>query len=116
MDQTLTTLRRRIKKTKADARGHRRYEEGLRIAVVEYALDRGEDGDSLAAVARELGLTQRTLWGWVQRNRESVIRPVELVDESLDPAPSTRSLVLPGGSRIEGLSLEDIVALVRALS
>ena len=92
--------------------------------MIEYAVRREEDGDSQSEVARDLGLTQRTLWGWLQRRREAVMKPVELVEEAADvkeaPStelePQTRVLILPSGAVIEGLSLDDVLALARTLS
>lgn len=116
MDKRLTALKRRIGTTRRDARGYRRYAERLRVEVVEYTLQREDGGDTLASVARELGLTQRTLWGWVRRTRESVLRPVELIDEVPEVEPEVRVLALPNGLRIEGLSIDDVITLVRELS
>ena len=116
MKHQLEALRRKIGRTQRDARGHRRYDERLRVEIVEYVLRREDDGCSLSEAARELDLTQRTVWGWVRRARQDVMRPVELVDDQpMDPSDG-RTLVLPGGSRIEGLSIDDVLALVRALS
>ena len=124
MDTELRTLRRRIADAQPDARGRRRYGEELRRAVIEYAVRREEDGDSQSEVARDLGLTQRTLWGWLQRRREAVMKPVELVEEAPDAEdapstelePQTRVLILPSGAVIEGLTLDDVLALARTLS
>lgn len=116
MDHQLRALRRRIGRTERNARGHRRYDEELRIEIIEYVRRREDDGCSLAEVARDLDLTQRTVWGWVRREEETMVKPVELVDvEPVTPSEG-RTLVLPGGSRIEGLSIDDVLALVRALS
>lgn len=118
MDQQLEALRRRIKKTSRNARGRRRYDEQLRIEIMEYVLRRESDGCCQAEVARELGLTQRTVWGWAQRTQQGqqgLIKPVEIVVDERGPSSGGRTLVLPGGSKIEGLSLDDVLALVRAL-
>ena len=116
MDHQLKALKRRIGRTECDARGHRRFDEQLRLEIVEYVLRREDDGCSLSEAARDLGITQRTVWGWVRRARQDVLRPVEVVDEEPVEMSGGRALVLPGGSRIEGLSIEDVLALVRALS
>ena len=116
MDQQLEALRRRIKRTTRNARGHRQYDEQLRVEIVEYVLRRGDDGCCQAEAARELGLTQRTVWGWVQQAQQGLIKPVELVDDDRPVTSEGRTLVLPGGSKIEGLSIDDVLALVRALS
>ncbi|MEM7156256.1 MAG: hypothetical protein AAF799_25610 [Myxococcota bacterium] len=130
MDTELRTLRRRIADARPDARGRRRYGEELRRAVIEYAVRREESGDSQSEVARDLRLTQRTLWGWLRCRREAIVKPVELVEEAPDveeavdveeaPSaelePQTRVLILPSGAVIEGLSLDDVLALARTLS
>lgn len=115
MEQQLEALRRRIKKTSRNARGHRRYDGQLRVEIMEYVLRRESDGCCQAEVARELGLTQRTVWGWAQRTQQGLIKPVEIVDDERGSSSGGRTLVLPGGARIEGLSLDDVLALVRAL-
>jgi transposase-like protein len=83
---------------------------------VEYVHRRRDDGYCQAEVARELGLTQRTIWGWVRQAQHDVVKLVELVDDEPVTTSEGRTLVLPGGSRIEGLSIDDVLALVRALS
>ena len=116
MEQQLRALRRRIERTSRNARGYRRYDEELRVEIVEYVLRRRDDGFCQAEVARELGLTQRTIWGWVRQAQHDVVRPVEIIDDEPVTTSRGRALVLPGGSRIEGLSIDDVLALVRALS
>ena len=63
MEAEPQTLRRRIADAEPDAGERSRYGDELRRAVIEYAVRREENGDSESEVVRELGLTQRTLWG-----------------------------------------------------
>jgi hypothetical protein len=89
MEHQLRALRRRIERTSRNARGYRRYDDQLRVEIVEYVLRRRDDGYCQAEVARELGLTQRTIWGWVQQAQHDVVRPVEIIDDHYltHPAP-----------------------------
>lgn len=56
MDHQLRALRRRIGRTERDARGHRRYDEELRIAIIEYARRREDDGCSRVRCIRPAGI------------------------------------------------------------
>ncbi len=118
MDTELRALRKKIAKTEPNARGRRRYSEEVRTEIVEHTLKREESGSSQAEIAQDLGLSHRTLWGWLRRQQMSVVRPVELIDDHTErePLAGARALVFPNGSRIEGLSLDDVVTLVRASS
>lgn len=105
-----------------------RFTEPLRMQVLEYARARQAQGDTLEQVARQLGLSGWTLSRWSGRARreqagaaqavnpsgaESGFHPVEVRQEAV----AAGSLVVhgPRGVRIEGLSLEGLVALVRGL-
>jgi transposase-like protein len=81
MEQQLRALRRRIERASRNARGYRRYDEELRVEIVEYVRRRRDDGYCQAEGARELGLTQRTIWGWVRQAQHDVMRPVEIIDD-----------------------------------
>jgi hypothetical protein len=117
MASEIRALRRRIEQTGRNARGHRRYGKKLRADVVAYAQRREEEaGLSQAAVARELGLSQKALWSWVRSFRQIAMKPVEIVDDRPVEAKPKRTLVLPGGARVEGLEVDDVIALVKGLS
>jgi transposase-like protein len=116
MDEQLKELKRRVERTRKNAAGHREYDEELRAGIVEYVSRRQDEGATQAAVARELGITQRTIWGWMRRERRDVVRPVVLVEDVPVESTRGRTLVLPSGARIEGLTLGDVLELLRGRS
>ena len=107
-----TELRRKLA-AHAAGPGHR-YAPGLRAAVVEHARAERRRGRSLSAFAAELGIREATVHRWLRSDVDAplALRPIEVVHE----APTQALVVVsPGGVRVEGLSLADAVALVRAL-
>jgi len=98
----------------------RRYPASLRRAVVAYLNEQRSIGRRPHRVAQELGLRQQTLAHWL-RAATPAIRPVTIAP-LLSAVPSPRPpssavvLVLAGGHRVEGLDVEQLVTLVRALA
>jgi hypothetical protein len=95
-----------------------RYPVALRRRITALAQEcraRGRGG--FTALARELGLPRWTLTLWLRRSAPSPMRAVTVVPEPRVAAPSVVGpvLVLPGGVRIEGASVAELAALLRAL-
>jgi transposase-like protein len=90
----------------------RRYPLELRAAVVSYALEEASRGASVYSMAGSLGLTEPTLRSWL-RKRPRRLRTVT-VQEGAPPARPW-CLVTAQGHRVEGLSREDLVFLLRSL-
>ena len=92
---------------------HGLYPEPLRLKILAFARPHLLDGLSLWALTRSLGLTFTTLQKWLAADETpshaSPFLPV-LVRPALASSPPL-SLVLPGGARVEGLSLDDLVTL-----
>ena len=93
------------------AGGRVRFSEAARRATLEHARRREAEGASLKRVAEETGVGYETLRRW--QREESALQPVRIVD---DARSESAVLVLPGGVRVEGLSVEALAALVRLLS
>ena len=94
-----------------------RYPAHFRDAVVTLARARLGHGQSLAPVARAIGISFPTLAAWLERPGRVGLKPVAVVPEP-DPAPTRRSsavLVTPRGFRVEGLDGAGLVAVLRAL-
>ena len=94
-----------------------RYPTSLRQAVVALARARLGQGQSLARVARGVGVSFPTLATWLARPAQSDLRPVTLAPAP-DPEPTPPSrivLVTPQGFRVEGLDGGALVAILRAL-
>ena len=99
------------------ARG-KRYEPGLREQARAHAERRRRDGLSWQTIAAELGVRGETLRRWcVERTAAAALRPVEIVaPEDVVPDSTVSAIVTSStGLRIEGLSLAEVIALVRAV-
>ncbi len=109
-------LRRRLERARRNAAGRREFDEDVRAEVVDYVSARVSEGVSKSEATRELGLEQRTVWGWMQRMVRPVVRQVEVTDTpSLEATPArTFELRLAGDAVVDGLTLEDISALLRS--
>jgi len=88
--------------------------------VTRWTRGRREQGESWQAIGRELKIAAESLRRWTmpELQRQPTLVPVEVVaDADDDAAVAGRQLrlITRSGHRIEGLSLADIVELVRVL-
>lgn len=95
----------------------RRYSPELRARVAAFAAKRRAEGATWKAIAAELGATFETVRRWGRRPSRSsrtalALRPVEVVAK---PVASSLAVVALSGLRVEGLTLDDVIVLVRAL-
>ena len=92
-----------------------RYPVAVRAGAVALGRARLQQGHAVSRVARELGISEPTLAGWL-RTRRPCVRPVAVVAE---PAP-TRDvrvvLITAHGVRVEGLDRDTLIAVLRALA
>ena len=81
---------------------------------MEFARGRRAEGASWKQIAGELGMRFETVRRWCAREASrSGLRPVVVVDAE---APGRGvAVVSSSGHRVEGLSLEDAIAVLRAL-
>jgi transposase len=93
----------------------KRYEAELKSRVVAFAQAQRGQGRSWGQVATELGLRFETLRRWCVKGSSSLPRAMRRVEIVADVASRRLAVVSPGGLRIEGLTLEDAVALLRAV-
>jgi transposase-like protein len=112
MDQEVARFRRAAARENRNRSDRRRYSAALQEQAVAYWTARSEAGDALQDVAMALGVSRQTLQRWTQRARfhriEVTTRPT--------PTLSTLSVVISDtGLRVEGLTLERVVDLVRQL-
>lgn len=117
----LGTLRRRIARAPKGPKGRRLYSHDLREEILTFATGWLETGRRRSELSRQLGIRDQTLASWFKRDAEKetradeaqgLVRAVEVRDQ--DDAPTQRTVTLPTGARIEGLSLSDVIELVRA--
>jgi transposase-like protein len=124
MRSRLAELRREIQKFhRPDRPRAARYPRELRREIGRLARQAHTAGTSFAALARRLGvaptlvLRARQADDQIPRRTPGAVRAVVVTPvESPPPAPAAAVVTLPSGTRIEGLSVREIVALVRALA
>lgn len=124
MDQRISELRERIEQSSKTKAGRRAYRAELRDDIAELALAWTSGGNTWSELARRLGISRETLKCWMRARTGDApgnarMRPVRVLDA--EPAPAgpravTRSLLLPSGARIEGLTMDEVITLARALS
>ena len=82
MKKEIAKLKREIGRAPRNERGRRRYGRDLRDRVVDLAGRWRSDGQPLARLARELGLRDSLLSGWMRKSpSKKRVRRVEVVDE-----------------------------------
>ena len=122
-------LRARVAKLKAElarrvgAGTRGRFTDALRVEVLAVLLARKAEGASQDAVAEELGISGWTLSRWKQQAARTgtgaAFRPVRVVAAARPPgspgSPGALTVHGPAGLRVEGLTVEWVAALVRAL-
>jgi hypothetical protein len=112
-DHELRDLRRELS---ALERGRgKRYPAALRDRISSWARRELERGRSLRTIAGALALHRETLRSWVAdaASSSAALVPVEVVSEH--QVARSFAVVSPTGFRIEGLTLDDVAALVARL-
>jgi hypothetical protein len=109
-DQRAEGLRREI----AEHGGGRgvRYDADLKARAIRYLREQRAAGVSLTQLARELGLHIETIGHW-SASTPPTMRVVEIAPEP--KSSNALAIVTSGGERLEGLSREDAIAILRAL-
>lgn len=115
MDAETRSVRSRIREAQ---RGRsalaRRYPKELRGSIVDCARRRQASGDRLTRVARELGVSYRMLSAWLDSESASpTLRPVRVISEAESIGALSVSL---RGLRVDGLTIDDLIVLTRALA
>ena len=116
MTSAFADLQRAIRKHQSA--GPLRYPKELQAEIVA-AVEAGRaDGHSWDALSKELAIPYETLRRWTAKasmtpkaDRPVAMRRVEVTNR----ASGSLVLVAPSGVRVEGASVEEIVALIRAL-
>lgn len=117
MSDSVRQLHRGIVRARQGSTGRGcRYPAELRIAVARQVRAWRSQGESWAAISRELGLPSLTLQRWLESENPAGFRPVVVGSEDGRDPDAKPVVVLPNGIRIEGLGMPDLVAFVRALS
>lgn len=114
MEKKILGLRRTIQQRRRWSQGRGGYGAKVRAAARELASEWQGSGGSQRELAGRLGLNSETLARWCRTPGASTVRVVDIVDDAAEPA-GTRMVLLPGGVRVEGMSIEDIAELARRL-
>ena len=103
----------------SQARPGLRYSPELRQVAVEYAQQARAQGHSWRQIAVRLGLSEWSVGDWLRRRQEPAIGQSLRVHEVKLTEPRVETpqpvLVMPSGARVEGLSIGDLAALLRAV-
>ena len=92
------------------------YAPEVLAAVIEFAHDRRRAAASWKQIATELGLRFETVRRWCVSARPGrALRRVEVVDDVEGESCGLR-IVCPSGHRLEGLTAQDAIAVLRALA
>jgi hypothetical protein len=114
MSEAQASSLRRALSSHTGGRG-RRYPRVLRERIVAYAQVRRAESASWARIAAELELQYETVRRWCLDANAVVasraILPVEVVGD----LRASLAVVAPSGLRIEGVTLADAIAVLRAL-
>jgi hypothetical protein len=113
---TTQEARRLRQELAAQERGRgKRYERALRDRVVAFAKHRRGEGRCWAAIATELGARYETIRRWCEgrpppRSTALALRPVEVLAEREMPP---LAVVARSGLRVEGATLDEVIAILR---
>ena len=107
-------LRRRVARLKR-ARPGFRFSEPLRREITAWVAAQRESGAWWCDLSRELGVPAETLkrWSAPRASTEARMLPVDVVDA---PPIGTVTLVAPGGIRIESVSIDAAIAILRGIA
>jgi hypothetical protein len=96
------------------ARG-KRYDRRLKARIIELARLRRKQGASWKQIAGETGLCFETVRRWCVPTEPKRVHAMVPVRVTRDEAERTVAVTSPAGYRIESLSLQEAVAVLRAL-
>jgi hypothetical protein len=107
-----STLRRALR-AHDPARG-KRYGTALKRRVIAFAAVERKDGRSWSEISKELGIAFETVRRWCMPTR--AVGRMRVVHVVAEPSAKREVTVLaPSGHRVEGLSLDEAAAMLRAL-
>lgn len=120
MDGEAVILRRELARHER-GRG-KRYDVALKRRVQAWISRRRQAGATLATIGAEVGLGFETVRRWLRADlasagklaRRSALVPVRVIDEPR--AVRTVSVVSPSGFRVDGVTLAEAAAMLRALA
>ena len=96
-------------------RGAARYPAELRARITAWVIARRERGDWWREISTPLGIATETLVRWTETSCAAVpeMKAVDVIDA---PPIGTVTLVAPTGLRIEGVSIDAAIAILRGIA
>lgn len=96
-------------------RGDARYPTKLRAQITTWVIAQRERGEWWTEISGALEIPSKTLVRWVEMLSGSVgeMRAVDVIDA---PPIGTVTLVAPSGIRIEGVSIDAAIAILRGIA
>jgi hypothetical protein len=96
-------------------RGATRYPAKLRAAITTWVIARRDRGDWWTEISRALAIPTQTLVRWAEARTvvAGEMRPVDVIDA---PPIGTVTIVAPTGLRIEGVSVDAAIAILRGIA
>jgi hypothetical protein len=92
--------------------------EEIRVVVLAYVQEGRCSGETWAAIAQNVGLSQTGLQRWLRKGKQrrpSRLRPVVVSEDDLPRSAAGLTLTTAYGEKLEGLGVDDAIRLVRAL-
>ena len=111
-EHQLSEIRNQVRQRRGDRKCGFRPE--LRERIATWCLRRREQGAFWTEIARDVGVPAQTLKRWMTSvSRPLAMKPVEIV---AGHASSTVSIVTPAGVRVEGVTLDQAITILRGLT
>src|SRR5437867_3747649 len=95
-------------------RGAARYPEKLRARITAWVIACRDRGDWWTEISEAIGLPTQTLVRWTESGSAATeMKPVDVIDA---PPIGTVTLIAPTGLRIEGVSIDAAIAILRGVA
>jgi hypothetical protein len=114
MDRDARELRRRVGRLKRGRPGFR-FSAPLRREITAWVVAQRERGAWWCDLSRAVGVSAETLKRWAAPRADApmAVLPVDVIDA---PPVGTVTIVAPTGIRIEGVAVDDAIAILRGLA
>jgi len=96
-------------------RGAARYPARLRERLTAWMIARRDRGEWWTEISETLGIPTQTLVRWAETRGSALgeMKPVDVIDA---PPIGTVTLIAPTGLRIEGVSIDAAIAILRGIA
>lgn len=116
MNERAAEYRTKLDEVRARGGARWRTPAALRDEITVWARGLRAEGHTLGLVAGSIGLSESTLGRWTSAQGDpGHLRPVRVAGEVTRVESGGLAIVTPAGYRLEGLSLDDAVNVLRRL-